>query len=133
MRPHHHKGFLLFEVILALAIFSMVMVGLAQSMQLTLGSLTHARMESYVREELASRMALTQAQPASLKEGELRETADERGVTYTRTVEPLSLQTKEGFRLPTIYRVEWSANWLNGGEPMQKSYQVYLNAIPTNR
>ncbi len=126
MRRTHTEGFLLFEVILALGIFSMVVIALAQCMQLTLSSMTQARMESYVREELASRMALPHAEP--LRAGELREAADERGVTYTRTIEPLSLQTREGIHLPTLYRVEWAASWSTGGESQQKSYQVYLNA-----
>lgn len=124
-RRPRRRAFLLFEIILALGVFGLVILALARAMQSTMESMSMGRMESYVREELASRITLTQLQP--VQAGEYQEPDDPRQVRYHRTIEELPLQTREGIRLTRFYRVIWTASWTDSGGERSKTYQIYLH------
>lgn len=120
------RAFLLFEIILALGVFSMVVLALARGMQSTMESMSMARMESYVREELASRIALSRLEKPT--EGEYQEPPDARMVRYRRSTENLPLRTRQGVNLTQFYKVTWTAFWTDPGGDQSKTYQVYLHA-----
>jgi hypothetical protein len=121
------RGILLFEVILALAVFSLVVVALASCLQRTLESVRLGQMEVYVQEQLTNHLALSRLQP--LTPGRLEEKADTRGVRYTREVEPLVFETKDRLPVSGLLRLRWTASWSGPAGPQTKSYQVYVKAL----
>lgn len=125
IRPGFKRAFLLFEIILALGVFGLVILALARAMQSTMESMSMGKMESYIREELASRIAQIPLQP--IHPGEYQEPEDSRQVRYHRTIEPLLLRTREGIQLPRFYRVVWTASWTDSGGERSKSYQIYFH------
>ncbi len=118
------RGILLFEVILALAVFSLVVVALAVSLQRTLESVHLGQMDVYVQQQLTNRLALSRLQ--SLAPGHLEEKADARGVRYVREVEPLAFQTKGRVPVSGLQRVRWTAFWTGPAGAQSKTFQVYV-------
>jgi hypothetical protein len=115
---------LLFEVILALSVFSLAVVALAVCLQRTIESFNLAQMEVYVQQQLANRVALSRLQP--LTPGHLEEKADDRGVSYARDVEPLNLQTKRRIPVSGLLRLRWTATWPGPAGPQTKTYVIYV-------
>jgi hypothetical protein len=52
---------------------------------------------------------------------------DELGVTYTREIEPLELQNRDGRVLPRMYRLKITATWGSDEAPETQTAEVYVH------
>lgn len=119
------RGYILLELIIALSIFAIAVVGLAKALNTTLevGNIMNrdyavrVGLQSFVEEvkrKAVSDMATT--------------AADERlGVTYTSTVEPLSITVpRSGAQLSDVYRLKASAVYTVGSEQRDETIELWL-------
>lgn len=119
------RGYILLELIIALSIFAIAVVGLAKALNTTLevGNIMNrdyavrVGLQSFVEE--VKRKAVSDMATSA---------ADERlGVTYTSTVEPLSITVpRSGAQLSDVYRLKASAVYTVGSEQRDETIELWL-------
>lgn len=101
---HRTRGFTLMELLMALALFTIAAVSLAEALNLIGLTVAETIDESEVRESLRAVMVETARDPAL--RAETRETnPDERGLFFEIAVERLELQSEEGANLTNLFEV----------------------------
>lgn len=129
-RPHPSAtdrgpaSFTLLEMMLAIAIFSITVIGMVQGMNRTIRSSAMVTMASHVREQLNSR--LVEARGRKLAGGMTATATDGRGVTYTTVAEPLKLRDRQGHDLPSLYRLRLTAKWAGPDGAQTESVEQYV-------
>lgn len=112
------------EVILALIIFSIAVLKLAQTLQesIRVGAIIHR--ENEIRISLRSFLEEVRRKPLA----ELTQTfADERlGVTFQSTAEPLNLTDRNGTVLSDLYRLQVVASYEAASEEYAETLEVYV-------
>lgn len=107
-----NAGFTLFEVLIALAVFSLAVTGLAIALESIVQTALEARQRSFCRMELESRLAYNMADPPI--EGERTLTASENhGFDVTESATPEVIEDGEGHPLTGIYRLKISSKMGN--------------------
>ncbi len=121
-------GFVLMEVLLAVAIFSVAVVALANALEGGLRGITRMQREDDVRRGLQSRLAILRVLPAQpMREVEK---PDANGVAYTREIEQLQLQNADGQQLDGMFLLKVKAEWGNGGPASTMESSVYAYKTP---
>ena len=120
----HNAGFTLLEVMLAVMIFALAVVGLLTALNTTIGSVSAFNRQAQVRQALQTRLA--EAREIDFAEGSTSSEPDEWGVTYTTDITPLDLQNRDGRLLDHLYSLRITANWSQGGEDETDTAEVYV-------
>lgn len=119
------RGFTLLEVMLAVMIFAIAVLGLLTALQSSVDAANSFNREAAVTVALQSRLV-------EIEQGEFpgpgveREGPDEMGVVYTRSIEPLTLHNRHGRTLPRLYRVQITAAWGSEEDEDNLTAEVYV-------
>jgi hypothetical protein len=108
------RGIVLFEVLLALAIFAIAFVGIARVLAGLVEVAGRAERSRYVRSQMESRLAL-------LKKGFIQpmreeQKADERGIVYILDIKKAEIRGEKSVLLNGLYTVKVEARWMLGRE-----------------
>jgi prepilin-type N-terminal cleavage/methylation domain-containing protein len=118
------RAFTLLEVMLALAIFSMAILGLALSLQEMIEASLESRRDNEVRRELDSRLATfrqKQIQPGTQDLGQ-----DQAGRTYEGETTLLELKNQRNVALHGLYRLTVRTKWKAGATEEERSCSLYV-------
>jgi len=113
------KGFVLWEIMLALTIFAVVAVALTTALQQTVETSVLLRDESQVRLEMQNILAETTSVKVKPGKSEL-ETGDGR-VRYEREIRAVQAKTARGEVLPGLYEIVIKASWKSSGRDRSDS------------
>ena len=117
------KAYVLFEVMLALIVFSVAVVGLARSLSETIGVSNSLHQERAIRMGLES--FLNEVKAKELSEMNYEIVDETRGIFYSATLEPLDLQTAQGEELDDLYVLTGTASWNNGQDTYTAELTIY--------
>jgi type II secretory pathway pseudopilin PulG len=119
MKPTVHsgkRGFLLFEMVLALAVFGMAATGFAVALHRMADAAALAQSELRITRILESALDETLSLPV-LEEGETESEVGETGIGLHTTIELLDeMENEDGQLLQEMYRIEIKARWFENGE-----------------
>jgi prepilin-type N-terminal cleavage/methylation domain-containing protein len=116
------RGFSLFEVLIALGVFAIAVMGLALALESTVQSAFEARDRSFAREQLDSRLAYCLANPPT--DGKrVVEARDNNGVRIEETLVAQEIKTTNNTVLPGMWKLTIVANW---GERGKESADILL-------
>jgi len=118
------SGLLLFEVLLAVTIFSLAAVSLAVALSETLDAFREIRRESEIRVQLQTALAETTGQRLSLGKENLP--LGNGSVVYSREI--ISLERENQFREPItgLYQVLIRADWQEGSRKRDREVLQYV-------
>lgn len=114
------SGFTLFETLIALAMFSLAIGGMAIALDRIIAAKGMLRDEAEMRQQLESLLDQAMALPIEeLATG--RETGpDAKGVKYYVSAEQAEIRDKDDAILPGLWWVTVRAEWTDGGEKQEK-------------
>jgi prepilin-type N-terminal cleavage/methylation domain-containing protein len=114
------RAFVLLEIIMAMALFGILGVGLTEALDKTAENSLASRREVKMLRTLES--LLTEASKAlQFEEGEENLGENENGVYFQRVIEPLEAENMDGQALTQMWRVAIIASWkTKGGREMQE-------------
>ena len=122
------QGFLLLEMILALAVFSMAATGFVVALQRMSRVSTTAQSEMRVTRVLDSAMSETMSLP-DLEPGENSHVLEGSNIEIHTLIEVVEgLQTQDGEELTDIVRIRITASWFENGERKQRIAETWRNA-----
>jgi type II secretory pathway pseudopilin PulG len=122
--PRRPQAYILFELIIALTIFSIGVLGLAQSLNASMEVANILNKEQRLRIGLRSFVEEIRRKPLNEMVTTLADPA--LGVTYTSTVEPVSLTMTRGGTLSDMYNLKVIASYSVGNELREESVDVYV-------
>ena len=123
--PYRRKqGFTVFEVMLALAIFSLVMVSLAVALEKTMDAFVISKKESLIRQNLESHLSQVRQQPLQVGTQSLGQDND--GVDYESEVKPLELTNQRNVTLVNLYQLIIRARWVENGTKEERLASIYV-------
>ena len=114
---HHSKrGFLLFEMILALGVFSIAATGFAVALHRMANVAAVAQSELRITRILDSALDETLSIPV-LEEGETNSSVGETGIELDTTIKLMDdLENEDGQLLQEMYSITITAKWFENGE-----------------
>lgn len=121
------RGFLLLEMILALAVFGIAATGFAVALRKMAQAASFAQSELRITRILDS--ALDEAiSPPTLEEGETTSSVGETGIELKTTVKLLEeLQNEEGQALNELFLIQVQARWYDSGAWKERSVDTWRN------
>lgn len=122
---NHEGGSMLLELVIALTIFAIAVLGLAKSLN---GSLEVANiLNKDGRVRIGMRSFLEEVRRKPLADMSVTQTDAASGVTYTSTTQPVgNLTTTAGNTLQDVYDLKVTASYAVGNETRQESIDVYV-------
>ena len=131
MRITHQRpsrGFLLLEMVLALAVFAMAATGFVVALQRMSQAATQARDELQVTRILETSLNEVLSLPV-LEEGEMSDVTVDGRMDILATVEPMEdLQNENGDTLNDMFRIRISARWYENGEWQEREIETWRYA-----
>ncbi len=118
------RGYILLELVLALTIFAIAVLGLAKSLSQSMEVANLLRRDQIVR--IGMRNFLEEVRRKPLAEMSVSSTDATYGVTYTTSTEPVSLKTTSGTILTDIYNLTVKATSSFNGETQEDTLNVYV-------
>lgn len=129
-RPHT-GGYILLEVIIALTIFSVAVLGLANSLKSGIETASILNRENAVRIGLRSFLEEVRRKPLAEMSAS---TFDERlQTTFSSTVEQLSLKDRNGSVLKDLYVLHAKASFGEGSEAQTETVDMYVYKPDTEK
>ena len=126
--PIKAKGFLLLEMVLALAVFAMAATGFVVALQRMSQAAAVARDELQVTRILESALNETLSLPV-LEEGELSDVAGDGSIDILVQIRPLEdLQNQNGETLNEMFRIGITARWYENGDWQERSIETWRYA-----
>lgn len=123
--PHARRGYILFELIIALSIFSIGVLGLARTLNSAMEVANILNKEQNIRIHLRTNIEILRRRP--LTEMVWSEPDAATGVNYSSTVEPVTnLTMTRGGTLTDIYNLKAIATYTVGNELREESVSVYV-------
>jgi hypothetical protein len=124
-RRHARRGVVLFEVIMALTVFTLVAVSLVMALDATMDATSQRAQTEIALRGLENQMALVRN--IRLVPGETDVPDDGTGVAYTVLVEPTQMKDQKNVPVPNIFRVTITAKWKDGAhdEDREVSELIY--------
>jgi hypothetical protein len=125
--PRHARanGFLLLEMVLALAVFGMTATGFVVALHRMSATATQAQDELRITRILDSALDETLSLP-TLEEGVTTTEVGETGIELSTTIEPIEdLETEEGLLLQEMFRIGIRARWHANGEPRERMVETW--------
>jgi Tfp pilus assembly protein PilV len=117
-------GFILWEVMLALTIFSIVAVALTSALHQTIDASIVVRDEAQVRLELQNIVAETSA--ARVKTGKSETKSGDGRITYEREIKAVSGKNGKGEVLTNLYEIVVRAHWRESGHDRADQTDVVI-------
>jgi type II secretory pathway pseudopilin PulG len=118
------RGFVLWEIMLALMIFCLVAVALTTALYQTVDASILLRDESQVRLEMQNLLIETAAQ--KLKPGKSEVRVGDGRVHYERNVRAVQAKTTAGVLLPNLYEISVHASWRASGQDRSNHAEVIV-------
>ncbi len=123
----YRRGFLLLEMILALAVFGMAATGFAVALHRMGAAAELAQSELRITRILESALDETLSLP-TLEEGVTNTTVGETGIEIDTTVELLDeLLNEDGQALDQMYLIKVEARWFSNGAWQQRIVETWRN------
>jgi Tfp pilus assembly protein PilV len=117
-------GYILFELIIAMAMFAIGVLGLAQAQTRAMEVANILNLEQNIRQHLRTNVEILRRKP--LTEMVWTEPDVATGVTYSSTVEPVSLTMTRGNTLDDMYNLRVIASYTVGNEAREETVDVYV-------
>ena len=114
IKLNRSRGFILWEVMLALTIFCAVVVALTSALQQTVDTSIILRDESQVRLEI--RNLLDETSVMKLVPGKSEVQIGDGRVRYEREIRTVQAKTARGELLPSLYEIKVQASWRSSGK-----------------
>lgn len=110
MKPRRHRrgGFTLLELLMAMALFAIAAVSLAEALNLISLTVAESIDDAELREKLRAAVLESVRDPA-MKEGTRETNPDERGLYFRIEVARLDLKNEEGRNLENLFEVTVTA------------------------
>ncbi len=119
------RGFLLLEMVLALAVFGIAATGFAVALHRMSEAASLAQSELRITRILDSALDETLSLPV-LEEGVTNTAVGETGIELDTTIEILpELQNEEGQLLQEMYSIKIEARWFANGEWQQRAVETW--------
>ncbi len=118
------KGFILLEVMLALLIFCLVVVGLARALGDTSASMLSSNRNSQVRLALQTLLAENRTLPIQI--GVQADPPDSTGINYQHEWVQLNLVNGNKAQLSNLYELIVRASWTQGGQQRTQEASIYI-------
>ncbi|RYD21074.1 MAG: type II secretion system protein [Verrucomicrobiaceae bacterium] len=121
------RGFLLLEMVLALAVFGIAATGFAVALRRMADAASLAQSELRITRILDSALDETLSLPV-LEEGVTNSTVGETGIELDTTIELMEdLMNEEGQPLSQMYLIKIEARWFANGEWQQRTVETWRN------
>lgn len=118
-------GYILFELIIALSMFAIGVLGLARTLNTSMEVANILNREQRVRIGLRSFVEEIRRKPLAEMSASVTDAAT--GVTYTSTIERVALTTTRGEVLADLYNLKVVASFQAGNETREESVDVYVH------
>lgn len=120
------SGFTLFEVLLALGIFGLAVMGMLGALNSGLSSAREARLGQFVRTQLESRLAILEGEPLRSTQRQVEQASPK--ITFTESIQKEPITTANHETLDGFWRLKVVANWsTSDGERKEEiSFLRYL-------
>lgn len=112
-----HHGFTIAETLVALAVFSFAVLGIAYALDASIGAARTMQRESLIRGELQSRLAMLSNRPTREYSAESPANAD--AVIYEESMRPEVIRTEDATLLSGFWKLSVVAKWLDRGEAQE--------------
>ena len=122
--PIRRSGYILFELILALTIFAISVLGLTQALNQALETANLLRRDQIIR--IGMRNFLEEVRRKPLTEMSMSSMDPTYGITFTSSTEPVSLKTTNGSILSDIYNLTIKATSSFNDVPQEDTLSVYV-------
>jgi prepilin-type N-terminal cleavage/methylation domain-containing protein len=126
--PRQHlnrRGFLLLEVVLALAVFGIAATGFAVAIHQMAKTAEAAQQELRITRILESALDEAMSLP-TLEEGTTSVTVADSDIEMDTTIELLpELENEDGQLLQEMYRINVTAHWFQNGSPQERSTETW--------
>lgn len=124
-QPTRKSGFLLLEMVLALAVFGMAATGFTVALNRMAATASLAQSELRITRILDSALEETLSQP-SIEEGTDTIEIGETGVELETTIERIEdLLNEEGQQLQDMFRIRIHAKWIENGQAQERSAETW--------
>jgi|UniRef100_UPI003784F9FC Tfp pilus assembly protein PilV len=123
-RRHRRPGYILFELVLALGIFAIAVLGLAKSLNQALETANLLKRDQIIR--IGMRNFLEEIRRKPLADMSTTSMDTTYGVTYTSSTEPVTLRTTSGSNLTDIYNLTIKATSSFNDVPEEATLSVYV-------
>ena len=131
--PHRatRRGYILFELVIALTIFAIAVLGLARSLSSTLDVANQLNREHAIRISLRSFVEEARKKPVA----DMAMTGEDLrlGCTFASTIEPLGLTNRDGRNLTGLYKLDAKATFSAGNQAQEESVFVYVYEAQSSR
>jgi type II secretory pathway pseudopilin PulG len=125
INPIRKSGFLLLEMVLALAVFGMAATGFTVALNRMAATASLAQSELRITRILDSALEETLSQP-TIEEGSDTIEIGETGVELETTIERIEdLLNEEGQQLQDMFRIRITAKWVENGRSQQRSAETW--------
>jgi hypothetical protein len=118
------RGYILFELVLAITIFSIAVLGLAKALNQSLDTANLLKRDQIIR--VGMRNFFEEVRRKPLKEMSTSYMDTTYGITYTSTTEPVSLRTTNGSTLSDLYNLSIKATSEFNGVPEEATLSIYV-------
>ena len=119
------RGFLLLEMVLALAVFGMAATGFVVALHRMAAAASLAQSELRITRILDSALDETISLPV-LEEGQTNSSVGETGIELDTTIELIEdLMNEDGEILQEMYRIEIIARWYDNGEWQDRTVETW--------
>ena len=119
------RGFLLLEMVLALAVFGMAATGFVVALHRMAAAASLAQSELRITRILDSALDETISLPV-LEEGKTNTSVGETGIELDTTIELIEdLMNEDGEILQEMYRIEIIARWYDNGEWQDRTVETW--------
>jgi hypothetical protein len=98
-------AFTLFEVLIALAVFMLAVIGVAKAIDTALEAALEARERTSCRQHLESRLAFSMAEPPPFGKPRILEATQNNGVRVEESLEPYPVKNAKGQDVPGIAKL----------------------------
>lgn len=123
-RVSFRRGYILFELVLALTIFAIAVLGLAKSLNQALETANLLRRDQIIRIGMRSFLEEIRNKPIAQMSTSKMDTTY--GISYTSTTETVSLKTTNGSVLSDMYNLTIRATSSFDGVPQEDTLSVYV-------
>lgn len=123
--PCRRRGFLLLEMILALAVFSMAATGFVVALQRMSKTATHAHNELRVTRILDSALNETLSLPV-LEPGEMDYPVEGSDIEIRVVIEPIEeMENEDGMMLQEMFRIRIRGRWYQSGVWHERNVETW--------
>lgn len=120
----HRRGYILLELVIALTIFSIAVLGLARTLGTSIEVANILNRDNLLRVGMRSFLEEVRRKPLADLATTYADTST--GITYSSSIEPVSLTKTDGSTLTDLYDLKVLASYSVGTELREESVSVYV-------